>query len=168
METVITALIVIGLMVLSILGLTERSLSGQAALAEANRLMQERVAERSRTELTVVSATTTVFGDYVEVTLKNTGFTKLADFDQWDVILQYTDGSGDQHIDWYGYPAQWTSHIYQATSPPTSEVFDPGILNPGEEIVLQVGVSPAVGTGTTNLATAATPNGITATAVFTR
>lgn len=168
MENVITALIIIGLLVLVILGLSERALTAQAALLEASRLVQERTADRARTDLAPLAATTTVFGDYVEVTLKNTGNTKLADFERWDVILRYIDGSGGNHVEWYGYPLQWTKQIFQIASTATPEVFDPGILNPGEEIVLQIQVFPAVGSGTTNQATVATPNGITASAVFTR
>jgi len=168
METVITGLIIIGVLVLSVLGLAESSLSAQAQIAEATRTMQERAQERARTDLAPVNATTTVLGDYVEITLRNTGDTKLADFEQWDVILRYTDSLGGYHVEWYGYPTQWTSQIYQTTSPVTPEVIDPGILNPGEEIVVQVHVSPGVGTGTTNLASVSTLNGVTASTVFTR
>jgi hypothetical protein len=46
-------------------------------------------------------------------------------------------------------------------------VIEPGIFDPGEEIVITVKVSPSVGAGTTNLAVIATPNGITASTVFT-
>ncbi|HLF26152.1 MAG TPA: hypothetical protein VJG32_07440 [Anaerolineae bacterium] len=168
METAITALLVIGILILSILGLSERSIAAQATISEASRLLQERAGDRARTDLTPLGVTTTPLGDYVEVRLKNTGDTKLADFDQWDVIMQYTDGLGGYHVQWYGYPIDWTQQIYLAASPPTAEVFEPGIFNPGEELVLRVRVSPGVGSNTTNLATVGSPNGITATAVFTR
>ncbi len=168
MENVITALIIIGVLMLAILGLSERAISAQTALVEVSRLAQERATDRARTDLTPLAATTTVFGDYVEVTLKNTGDTKLADFEQWDVIVRYTDASGGDHVDWYGYPGQWTKQVFQTASISAPEAFDPGILNPGEEIVLQIQVSPAVGSGTTNLVTVATPNGISASTVFTR
>lgn len=168
MENVITALIIIGVLVLAVLGLSERAISAQAALVEVSRLAQERAADRARTDLTPLAATTTIFGDYVAVTLKNTGDTKVADYEQWDVILRYTDGSGGDHVDWYGYPGRWTKQIFQVASTSTPEAFDPGILNPGEEIVLLIQVSPAVGSGTTNLVTVAALNGVTASTVFTR
>ena len=161
METAITALIVIGVFVLSILGLSERSMSTQAAITDASRVMQQRLEERIRTDLTAVGATTSQFGDYVSVTVKNTGATKLADFSKWDVILQYT-GVGGAHVDWYahgGGVGQWMHSV--------AESFEPDILNPGEEMVIQVRVAFTVDPGTTNLATVATPSGITATAVFT-
>jgi flagellar protein FlaF len=162
METAITALIVIGVMVLAILGLSNYSLSAQAAISGSSRAMQEREGERARTNLTVLGAATSEQGDYVQVTLKNSGLTKLADFEKWDMILEYSDGL-DRQIRWYPYGGdvnQWSQQI-------SPEVFDPGILNPGEEMVMTVRVSPPVATSTTNLATITTPNGITASTVFT-
>jgi flagellar protein FlaF len=166
METAITALIVISVLMFSIFALSERSLSSQAALAESSRQMQERVGERARTSLATVEARTINSGNNVQVTLKNTGQTKLADFDQWDVFLQYTDAASGYHVDWYA-SNKWTQQIYLSTLPLTPEIFEPGILDPGEEMAVTVNVAPAVGTGTTNLATIVTFNGIRASAVFT-
>ncbi len=170
METAITALILIGLLVLAVLGLAEQSMTAQAALLEASRLAQERMDDRVRTDLTAVSATTSALGDYVYVTLKNTGTTKLAAFDQWDVILQYSDGAQTRSA-WVPRGAavnQWTQQIYQTTTPLSGEVFEPDILNPGEEIVIRVNVLPWVAAGSTNVAAVAAPNGIAATSVFTK
>jgi hypothetical protein len=169
METAITALIVISVLMLSVLALSERSLSAQATISEAAGAMQERLGERARTDLAPMSATTTPGGDYVAVTLRNAGSTRLADFNQWDVILQYTDGAGGYHVTWYPYSSKWTKTIYMDASAGIVEVVEPGILNLGEEIVVLVGVSPyVVGTGTTNLATISAPNGVCASSVFTR
>ena len=173
METAITALIVISLLVLSILMVTERSLSAQASFSESLRQMQDGIEERSRTGVTPIKAETKNSGATVEITLKNTGNAKLADFGRWDVILEYDTGGGWQ-TRWYSYssPAsanQWTvAGIYLNAATPTAEVFEPNIFNPGEEMVIQVSVSPVVGSSTTNRATIATPNGISASTVFTR
>ena len=103
----------------------------------------------------------------MEVTLKNEGNTKLADFDRWDVILQCESGD----VQWYPYGAgdnTWgVGGIYLDYSEGTGEVFDLNILNPGEEMVIWVSISPAVGSPTINTATIATPNGISASTVFT-
>jgi hypothetical protein len=56
--------------------------------------------------------------------------------------------------------------IDAATDGTGTNVFEPGILNPGEEMTIQAKVSPTVGAGTTNWATVATPNGISLTAYF--
>jgi archaellum component FlaF (FlaF/FlaG flagellin family) len=166
METAITALIIIAVLMLSIFALAERSLNAQATIAESTRQLQERAGERARTNLMPIGAKTTDSGNHVEVTLRNTGGTKLADFNQWDVILQYTDVANGYHVEWYSSD-KWTEQIYLTTLPLAAEVFEPGILNPGEEMVMTINVSPGVRAGTANLATLVTPNGIRASAVFT-
>jgi len=168
METAIVSLILIGVMILSMLGLSTQSMTSQAAIMQAARVMQQREGDRARTNLAPLAAAVTPLGDYVQVTLKNTGSTKLADFDQWDVILHYTDALGSDHVAWFAYPAQWTAQLYQTAATATPEVFDPGILNPGEEVELLINVPDVVGTGTVNQATISTPNGVTASTIFTR
>lgn len=170
METAISALIIISILVLTILGLFQYSMNAQAQIADASRVMQERIGEQARTNLTATSATTNPIGDYVFMTVKNTGSTKIANFTAWDVILQYTS-AGNSYLVWCPYGSgrnQWTKQIYMTVSPPTAEVIEPEILNPGEYITFQIWISPTVSAGTTNMATIATPNGITASMVFTR
>ncbi|MBI5654010.1 MAG: hypothetical protein HZC40_26715 [Chloroflexi bacterium] len=170
METAITGLIVIGLLILVVVGLAFNALTAQATLADAARVMQERAGERARTNLAPVSATTSGAGDQVFFTVKNAGTQKLADYEKWDVILQYSDGATNQ-IKWYPYGMganRWSAQIYQVVSPVTAEVFEPGVFNPGEEIYITVNVAPNVGASTLNLAKISTPNGITASLVFTR
>ena len=173
METVISALIVIALLILAIVGLSQVSISSQASIAESAGLMQERTGDRARTNITSLGAQTTVLDettDAVQVTLKNSGSTKVSDLDQWDVILQYTDGTNNPAVKWYpsgNGTNQWSAAIYSNASSQTPEVIEPGIFDPGEEMVITVKVSPSVGANTTNLAVIATPNGITASTVFT-
>lgn len=126
--------------------------------------------ERARTDLSPVGAQTISGGSVVEITLRNEGDTKLADFDQWDVILQYYDSGGHYYTEWYPFGSgqnEWDVWDIFLEAPTVHEVFDVDILNPGEEMGIWVSVSPQVGAGTTNLATVATPNGITASTVFT-
>lgn len=168
METAISALIVIALIILAIVGLSQQSISAQTSIAQATGLLQERAGDRARTTLTALSAQTTPLGDYVQMTLKNAGSTKLADFNQWDVILQYSDGVNN-YARWYAFGNglnQWNEQLYQTVSPPVAEAINPGILDPGEEMVVTINVSPSVGMGTSNLAVVAAPNGIVASTVF--
>lgn len=125
-----------------------------------------------RTNLTTVSASQPS-SDIVEVTLRNSGQTKLGDFDRWDVIGQYYDSGGTYYIKWLPYTDgvlgndQWRKKgIYLSAANQTAEVFEPGILNPGEEMVIEAKLSPAVGAGTTNLAVISTPSGIPASIAF--
>jgi len=174
METAITALIVISILILSMLGLSERALLAQATISEASRQMQERVGEMGRTNLLPIAARTTS-ADTFEVTLRNMGNTRLADFNLWDVIVEYDAGAGVWQKRWFLYTAaaplsnQWTvAGIYVNAATLAPEAFERNIFNPGEEMVIRVKVSPPIGSGTTNQVTLATPNGIRASAIFTR
>jgi hypothetical protein len=175
-ETIIVSLIVMSIILFGALTISQSYLSSQDAILASWREMEERTGERARTDLSPVLAETSEGGDIVEVTLRNEGDTKLADFDRWDVIVQYYTTGGDYIIKWLPYteevePAddQWTvAGIYSDASKGIGEVFEPGILNPGEEIVIRMRVLPVVAKVTTNLATIATPNGISVSIAFTR
>ena len=161
METAIAALIIITLILFGLLTISQSALAAQDGVLESWREMEQRLEERARTDLSSISGQTSALGDNIDITLRNDGDTKLADFEQWDVILQYTGSS--LLTQWHPYGPgvdHWTYLINE-------DVFDPDILNPGEEIVIQIWVSPPVAAGTTNLATVATPNGITASTIFT-
>jgi len=169
METALPAVIIIGLLILASLIMSEQMLSSQDAVSASWREMQERAEERARTDLAPVGAETLSAGYVVSITLSNDGGTKLADFDQWDVILQYDDGS----VRWYPFGQssdEWqVAGIYLDASEVTAEAFEQDIFNPGEEMVIQVSLSLATRAPLgTHLATVATPNGITASTVFTR
>lgn len=172
MDTALTGLIIIMVLLLAVLILSYSFLSVQQAVVESWQEMEERMEDRVRTDLSPVGAETSIGGSYVDVTLGNEGDTKLADFDQWDVIVQYDGTDGRNHIEWLPYDGsgnKWTKvGIYLDASTSTPEVFDIDILNPGEEIVIQMWLSPTVKLSSTNLATVAVPNGITVSTVFTR
>jgi flagellar protein FlaF len=122
-----------------------------------------------RTELTP-SSTSFPSGNTLDIILENTGQTKLADFDKWDVIIQYYDDTNNYHVVWLPYTDEalgdneWQVSWIRYNGAP--EVFEPGILNPKEEIKIRAQLKPAPGPGTTNLAVVATPNGITASTYF--
>ncbi|MEW5985592.1 MAG: hypothetical protein AB1791_03065 [Chloroflexota bacterium] len=175
METVLAALIVVTFFLFAVLTFSHTYLSGQDSLQLSWREMEERLGERSRTDLTPVSNTTLSNGSVIELTIQNDGDTKLADFDQWDVMVQYYQASGNYEIVWLPYvtgePAnnEWTvAGIYLDAATLQAEIFEPDVLNPGEEMVARVRVSPPVGPSTTNLAAVSTPNGVSVTTLFTR
>ncbi len=169
METAIVSLICIALVVfggmtmsrgfltsvdVSTMGLEEAGVMGEAIM---------------RTELSVVS-TSLPASNLVDVTLENSGQTKLADFNKWDVIVQYRDSGGSLYVKWLPYTGgtlgdnewnvQWI-HLNGGT-----EVFEPNVLNPGEEIKVRARLNPSVGAGTTNQVVISTPNGIRCSAFF--
>ena len=93
-----------------------------------------------------VSATSTV-----QITLENEGKGTLGQFSDWDVIFEVQEAPG-LAITYLTYtenavPAanQWTVNgIYldASTVPPVEETVDPGVFNPGEEMVILAKPSP--------------------------
>ena len=101
-------------------------------------------------------------GGVLELTVKNDGQTNSADFAQWDVIVQYQNGD----FSYLAYspagpedPGQWTVQgIYNAGGSP--ETFDPGILDPGEQLTVSITLDRSLSSGQSCEITVSTPNGI--------
>ena len=106
----------------------------------------------------------------LEEILENSGQTKLADYDKWDIIVQYYDGAGTYYIKWLPYTEgtlgnnEW--EVVWIRLDGEAEIFEPNVLNPKEEIKIRAQFNPSVGAGTTNMVVVATPNGITASTYF--
>ena len=122
-----------------------------------------------RTELTPVSAGLPS-ANTLEVVLENSGQTKLADFDKWDIIVQYYDGTGTYHVEWLPHAEavlgdnEWEVAWIRLND--GAEVFEPNVLNRQEQIMIRAQLNPSVGAATTNMVIVATPSGITASTYF--
>jgi hypothetical protein len=171
METAIVSLICIALIVFGGMTMSRGFITSVDSTAQALDKMGQRDAKILRTELSPVSAVL-VASNVLNVAMTNTGQTKLADFEKWDVIVQYYDTDQVLHVVWLPYTTgvpgdnQWRTFGIRMNGQP--EVFEPGILNPGEEITLQLVLSPDVGRNTTNQVVISTGNGIPASIVFYR
>lgn len=175
METILTAFIVITLILFAALTIFTGYLTAQDTLRAAWQEMEDRLAAQRRTDLTPLLAETQSSGAVIELTLRNEGDTRLTDFDAWDVMTQYYTAPGDYQILWFRYvedePAsgEWcVIGIYLDAATATPEMYEPGILNPGEEMLLRLRVVPPVGPNTTNLAVISTDTGVTMSMMFTR
>jgi hypothetical protein len=171
MESVLVTIILFTVVLFGALTLSYRTMDAERELLQASQQMQARSLERARTDVLALRAEALSDGAAVEVTVRNRGSSKLADFQQWDVMLQYYDASGVYHIVRYPYGSganTWAIGGIYLTSPTTPEVFEKGILNPSEEMVIHIALSPAVGPDTTNWVTVSTPNGISTEVAVTR
>ena len=120
-----------------------------------------------RTSVESVSATLLPGSRTFEVTLRNNGETKLADFALWDVTVQYYDYLNNNQVFWLTYnegePSdnQWTvKGIYLDATTETPELMEPGVLNPGEEIIIRGKLSPKAHHSNYGLAVIVTPNDV--------
>jgi hypothetical protein len=117
----------------------------------------------SRTDLDIVRAAPLAWGDDLRVTVKNTGQTRLASFDKWDVIVSYLN-SGTQYSKWLDYTLsppvndEWQKARIGLNGP--IEYFEPGILNPAEEMVALIHLDPPPDDTDGGDVSIATPNGV--------
>lgn len=176
MESALASIILITLLLFGVLTLSETYFSTQEILMVATQEMTARNQEQTQTALTLIAAATKNAGANVELTFRNTGSAKVADFEQWDVIVQYYTVQDNYLVKWISYAEsanpgdnQWgVGGIYLTAETLTPEVYEPGILNPGEELVMRLKLFPIVGTKTTNLVTIAVANGVSQAAIFVR
>jgi len=181
MESAISSLIIFAVGLFAAVTLSYTYLETQDSLWTAGQIRQAEILERDRTEIDIQSTETQDNGSVVKVVIQNSGHIKLADFDHWDVVVEYySEGLAEEDPDiyqvaWLPYTSealddmQWTvSGIYVDASTLTPEVFEPGILNPDEEMVIQAKLAPTVGMTTTNRITISSLNGIDISSHFTR
>lgn len=166
MENVLTAIFVMFLILFGGLRLTDRAISSQEQLSETwNTVMEER-SQSLNTAFVVVDSQ--VSNSDVTFTLSNTGGNRLTDFDRWDVIVSYYDVSDTYRVEYLPYSAVSTAEtwmvegIYLDASVPQHEVFEREIFNPGEDLIITLRPSAAVGTGQALQATIVAAGGATA------
>lgn len=172
METVLISIICIALMVFGGMTMSQGFMTSIDASTASLSEIGQRTETFTRTELTPISANITLVAgaDPLEIVWKNTGQTKIADFDKWDVIVQYYDDSSNYTVKWLPYSAgggginEWGIGWIHLDGQP--EIFEINVLNPGEEIMLKTWLDPSVGAGTTNMVVISTPGGVTSSTYF--
>ena len=169
METAIVSLICIALIVFGGMTMSQGFLTSVDTSTTGLEEIGQRDESIMRTELSSISASQPA-ANTMEVILENSGQTKLADFDKWDFIVQYHDGTGNYYSEWLPYTEgtlgdnEWEVVWIRLNG--SAEAFEPNVLNPEEEIKIRAQLNPSVGAGTTNMVVVATPNGIPVSTYF--
>jgi hypothetical protein len=163
MENLFITIVCIALILLATVSYASSALSSADAITNSFKNAAERVRVIGRTDITATGATT-VNGSEAEVTLRNSGNTDLRNFNKWDVIVKYQNGA----TVWIPHSASavpgWSENgIFLNGSP---EIFEPGIVNPTETLIIKVRLSPSVAENTTNLAVISTDSGVNAQIAF--
>ena len=134
---------------------------------------EERWEHQINTKIAAPPGQWTGEGATVELTVVNSGTRPMEKFADWDLILETQRESG-LDIDYPTYTTttppgtnQWTlGGIYRDAANEVPETVGPGILDPGEEMVVLARPEASVELGTFDRATFATPNGAAATVIF--
>jgi hypothetical protein len=177
MESVLSAFILIFLLIFGVMTLSNSFIATQDTLRASWQEMESRISEQSRTNLVPLEARVLAGGSTLELTLRNAGAVKMADFERWDVIVQYQDAGNPsvQHIRRLAYnPSTPLSNewgiegLYLDASERLAESYERRVLNSSEELVTQIKLLPPVQPGTTVMAFLSTANGVGAQAFATR
>jgi flagellar protein FlaF len=169
METAIVSLICIALLIFGGMTMSQGFMTSVDASTTGLSEIGQSAEAIMRTMLTPVDASLSLPG-HVEIILENTGQTKMADFEKWDVIIQYYDDEGGYNIIWLPFNPggattnQWGVGWIRLNG--ETETFEPNVLNPGEQIMIEVELNPSVGEDTTNMVVISTPSGITCSTYF--
>ena len=138
MENVLTALVLGFLLIFGFLTLTEAMITTQDDLSTNLVALQDRLDDQHATQISPVDAHLATDKSVALLTFTNTGTTRLADFDQWDVIVEYYDDQdpAGYHINWLPYTdgipvgQEWTVFtLYLDYAAEQDEVYEPNILN---------------------------------------
>lgn len=172
MVNVVVSLFSIAIVLVGVGLFSQSGFSSLQQLTEAWNKLETRQIQRAHTRLEVIK--TASAGGLVELTLRNNGQEPVRDFGSWDLIVDYFDTAGKRWSLWLPYTStnppgadQWTvKGIYMvATSKP--EVFQPNILDPEEEMVIEFALSSTLAGGdSSHKAVVGTPNGITVSTFF--
>jgi len=163
MENAIVSLLCLALFLVGTLNLAGTSLSLADKVSSSWRQAEEQRYDISQTGIATVSVTV-LDANQVEITIRNEGAVPLGDFDRWDVIIRY---QGDTAV-WLPYDSVPGWKVDSISFKGSPEVFDPDILNSGEEMLLILSLDPPLPPASTAEATISTPRGVTARAMFAR
>jgi len=169
MENAIVAIISTTLIIISSVVMMMSSLQATSKMAAAWQSMSTTLNNMRTTSISAEEYREYNEGD-IWIRVTNDGECNLYDFSKWDVIAQYDDGtstyltyreSGSLEAN------EWTIEgIY--TSLDYSEIFDPGILNPEEYLIILADMTPPIGVNESTRISISTPAGITDQCVITR
>ena len=130
---VVTGILIIALMAASFLIVGE-VLRGVTETSDAFKTVHENRLDKMNTRIQIEEVSTEDEGGYLNLYVLNAGSTKISDFDKMDVVI-YGEG-------W----AEWIPHADGSYLVPNgwrvkkicNDVLNPGILDPGEEMIIEV------------------------------
>jgi hypothetical protein len=171
MAAAVVTIVCIAMIVVGGMTLSQGILTSADSAAISVDSISIREGEIMRTHLDTIRAAELSWGNYLRVTVKNTGQTRMASFDKWDVILNYLTADNGTRSSWLPNTAtlpgdnQWQKARIDLEGP--VEFFEPGILNPSEEMVILARVNPLPGAATQGVISLTTPNGVQSSLSFT-
>ena len=126
-------------------------------LANSVMEMQENENEILRTGIEITNISADEAG--VFVSLHNTGSTKVGDYDYMDVIVKYSNASGNTKTIWIPYEDAGAFENKWIVGNISPDLVNPGILDPDEEMKLQILLEDSLENESINWIMVVAPNG---------
>ncbi|HXY74213.1 MAG TPA: hypothetical protein VEH58_02710 [Dehalococcoidales bacterium] len=161
METIFVSLISIILIIASSMTLTINWMKSTDKVATSWRQMVTQSLEISKTSITALPPQSYHDG-VLEISVANNGQISLSDFSKWDVIVEYESGESTYLSYSSGQVPEenrwFVSGILSSNNRP--EIFNPNVLDPGEQLVINFIPSEDLLVGQSCRITVSTQNGV--------
>lgn len=136
------SLVSTALVIISAVTMIMSIFSSTNAMADSWKQMEQQASGIRRTEITAI-APVNYAGGLINLTIRNDGQTNLDDFPRWDIIAQRENGNGSYIVYTDSLAPgsnQWAVEgIFLSDNRP--EIFDPNILNPGEQMQVLINLT---------------------------
>ncbi|NQU97438.1 MAG: hypothetical protein HQ548_07335 [Chloroflexi bacterium] len=174
MANLFVAVVTVAIILAAMSGLARGSVLSQGTVSDSLKTARDQTGDIARTAMSSLGAAVLLAGSEVEVSVRNDGQTALRGFSKWDLLMTY-EGVTGLEIQRLAYTAdsspssgEWTMKgIYKVAASATDEVFQPGIVNTGEEFIIKAALSPAISSPSDNSLVLAVDNGTALTVAFT-
>lgn len=160
MENAIPALVVASILVIGgvlVAGVTNSSIDN---MGQSWREIEALSEERLGTDLTVVSTQVLNEGADVDVVLGNEGRTPIWDPSLMDVIINYEGTDDQRYAVWLPYTDSPPQDNTWTVTGISGDYRNPGILDAGEEMTIQIHLNPAAKDGPSRWLVVATETGV--------
>jgi archaellum component FlaF (FlaF/FlaG flagellin family) len=135
---IVGAVLVVGAVIMA--GVTNNAVN---TVGESWREVEALSEERLGTDLAVVSTSVSGGGADVDVVLRNDGRTPIWDVSRMDVIISYVGTDDQRYAVWLPYTESPPQNNTWSVTAPTPAYRNPGVLDNGEQMTIQIRLNPA-------------------------
>ena len=174
MANLFVAVVTVAVLLAAMAGLAQASVLPQSKASDSLKTARGQSGDAARTAMSSLSTSVLVAGSELEISVSNDGQTPLREFSRWDLLVTYESATSleIQRLTYTTDPSpsagEWTVEgIYKDAAGAVDEVFQPGIVNTGEEFIITASLDPAVSSPTDNSFVLAADNGVALTVPFT-
>jgi hypothetical protein len=149
MENAIPSLLIGALLIVASTLIARSGLKSYDQIATSVKELQVRMVDKVQGSMTISNVTVDGGGGGITLNLANVGQTRVATYERVDLILTYYTSPTVRVTSWLPYDAGAGANTWTVMSI-SNDVYEPGILNPGETAVIHVTLAVPVQAGKTN------------------